>query len=296
MLVGVIPSGSKTYEIYGDFNSSELIEGKLYYHPSTKRLFYYSSTENRSNPRTGYFPVWDGRNIYISKFSCVKYMDTDAIPMSISDMSHNITKSVADEILYKQRRIDSASILKPMISDGDNSFTQCIKGVISAMNVSMIDLVDMSNPHMDEIMIRNYYLALQKISFMRIDKWDVWINIILHLRYIIEVSDDQKVLVSYKHPEQKFDTGIVKFPEIIQSKDDALKKMIKILIIKKNINKKSLQQPGVDDYTINNLITSINGVKPLSAQLFSRFIRMADLSYSIKLYDNQNKLLFEYVE
>ena len=59
-MVGIIPSSNKTFEIYGDFNSSNLVEGKLYYHPSDKRLYFYSLKEKRSNPNTGFFPVWDG--------------------------------------------------------------------------------------------------------------------------------------------------------------------------------------------------------------------------------------------
>ena len=66
-------------------------------------------------------------------------------------------------------------------------------------------------------------------------------------------------------------------------------------MISENITKNTLSGEDVDDYTINNMMTTINGKKALSSQLFSRFIRMAKLSYTITIYDN-DKELFKYKE
>ena len=46
----------------------------------------------------------------------------------------------------------------------------------------------------------------------------------------------------------------------------------------------------VDDYTVNNMMTTLNTKKGLSAHLFSRFIQLSGLSYVIKIYD-QNKMI-----
>ena len=98
MVIGVIPSGSRTYEIHGDFTSDRLIEGQLYYDPNNKRIYYYSLIEKRSNPKTGYFPVWDGKRIYVSKFSNEKYFDKDAIVSDISKLASSISKATAEDI------------------------------------------------------------------------------------------------------------------------------------------------------------------------------------------------------
>lgn len=294
-MIGIIPSSNKTFEIFGDFSAKDLVEGKLYYHPQTKKLYYYSKEQTRSNPTTGYFPVWDGKSIYSSNYSKNKYFDRDAIQTDLDSMCSSINKEVAEEVLYKQRRSDNNEILRPQLSDGDNMFTQCIKGVINSKELTMIDLVDMSSPKLEQKVIENYYSALTKITFMRLDKWNIWINVILHVTYTIEVNKGTKKLLSYEYPKDKFDTGIVKYDNIIASSDDPFKKIIKILMVMENINKNNLRSDDVDDYTINNMITTLNGSKSLSAQLFSRFIRMADLSYTIRIYDN-NKMIFEYRE
>lgn len=294
-VIGIIPSSSKTFEVMGDFNSSDLVEGKLYYHPETKKLYFYSLRETRSNPNTGYFPVWNGRNIYSSNFSKDKYFDKDVVLVGIDQICSTISKEVADDVLYKQRRSDNDEILRPTLSDGDNMFTQCIKGVINGKELTMIDLVDMSSPKLSQKVIENYYSALTKITFMRLDKWNIWINVILHVNYTIEVYKGEKKLLMYQYPEDIFDTGIVKYNDIIGSGDDPFKKIIKILMVMENINKNSLRSQEVDDYTINNMITTISGKKALSAQLFSRFIRMASLSYLIRIYD-EGKEIFQYRE
>jgi len=294
-MIGIIPSNNKTFEVHGSFNTDNPIEGKLYYHPETERLYFYSKKENRANPRTGYFPVWDGKNTYTSNFAIEKYFNKDVTKTDIASMCSRISKDVAKEVLYKQRRSENNEILKPQLADGDNMFTQCIKGVINVKQITMVDLIDMASPLLSPKAIENYYAALIRITFMRLDKWNIWVDDILHLSYKVEVYRDGKKLLTYQYPKNEFDTGIVKYDSIINTQDDPFKKIIKILMIMENITKNSLRSDEIDDYTINNMMTTLNGKKSLSAQLFSRFIRMAKLSYTVTIYDN-GKEIFEYQE
>lgn len=295
MWIGVIPSWNKTFDVYGDFNSEDLIEGKLYYDPETLKLFYYSKQVTRSNPDVGYFPIWDGVNKYESKLTLDKYFNKDIIKIGVDDIASSIDKDTANNVLYKQRRCNNDSILKPQLVDGDNMFTQCIKGIICTKNITMIDLVEMCEPKLSQKQIENYYSALTKITFMRLDKWNIWIDVILHVSYAVQVYNGTKKLLTYKYPGDIFDTGIVKYDTIIKSSDDSFKKIIKILMVMENITKNTLKSDEIDDYTINNMITTLNGKKALSSQLFSRFIRMAGLSYKVLIYDN-DKIIFEYKE
>ena len=64
-MIGIIPSINKTYEVYGDLSSNKFIEGKLYYDKTDGRVYYYSTIETRSNPNTGYYPIWNGKNKFI---------------------------------------------------------------------------------------------------------------------------------------------------------------------------------------------------------------------------------------
>lgn len=296
-MIGIIPSINKTYEVYGDLSSNKFIEGKLYYDKTDGRVYYYSTIETRSNPNTGYYPIWNGKNKFISSFSNKKYFDNDVIKMDIESMSKSIDKTTAEKIIYNQRRSDNTDILDPDITYEDNMFTQCIKGVIKYKKITMIDLIDMANGMLSDKIIENYYIALTKITFMRMDKWNIWIDTILHLRYELIIYKENKQLLSYNYPSNKFDTGIVKYDKVIDTKDDPYKKIIKIIMIMENINKNNLRSKEVDDYTVNNMMTTINGNKSLSAQLFSRFIRMAELSYIVNMYDLHGKdIIFQYKE
>ncbi len=294
-VIGVIPSVDKTFEIYGDLNSSDPIEGKLYYDKETKKLYYYSMVETRSNPSTGYFPIWNGKNKFETKFSKEKYLDKDAIMIDIESINKSVNKELSEFILYQQRKSSSDNELNPIITDGDNIFTQCIKGTISNMKITMVDLIDMGKPKIPQNIIESYYSALTKITFMRYDKWVIWIDSILHINYTIDIYKDNKKILSYKYPSDELDTGIVKYDKVVNVKDDPFKKIVKLLMIIENINKNSLRSDISDDYTINNMITTLNSNKPLSAQLFSRFIRMSNLSYKMTIL-KEGKILFEYKE
>lgn len=296
-MIGIIAGNEKTYEVFGTINDPNPIEGKLYYDPKDNRVYYYSTTNTRSNPTSGYFPIWDGKTFYISKFSNQKYFDKDVTNMDVLVLSSNINKDMADMIKYNQRKSLNDTILKPQISDEDNAFTQCIKGIISKKKITMVDLFDMGCPPLSEKRVESFYSSLNKITFMRMDKFHTWLDVILHMNYTVEVFKDDKLLIKYFYPENKFDTGIVKYSSIINNKtDDPYKKMIRILMLSQNIDKATLKNnEDINDYTINNMMTNINTDKPLSAQLFSRFIRLSGLSYIIKIYES-GKEIFEYSE
>lgn len=293
-MIGTIPSGNKTFEVYGDTSCDNPIEGKLYYDNTDKRLYLYSTIATRSNPDMGFFPIWNGKKFIITRYSNKKYL-TDATTSNINELSMNIDTNTANKVLYNLKRCEDNTILKPSITDEDNFFTQCIKSLINQMNITMVDLLEMSSPIMNQKKMDAYYSSLCKISFMRMDKWHIWIGSIFHMSYTIDVYKKKKRMISYKYPDDVFDTGVVKYNNIIKSKDDPFKKMIKILMIMDNINKNDLKSDIVDDYTVNNMITTINGKNPLSAQLFSRYIHMTKLSFTLKIYD-KGKVVFTYKE
>ena len=295
-MIGIIPSSNKTFEVYGDFNSKNLVEGKLYY-DDDGRLFYYSTTSKRSNPSTGYFPIWDGHDTYFTKFS-VNHNISEVTSMSVSSIANNMNNEKAMDILYRQNKSKDEDVLKPEIKGTDNMFTQVIKAVLLKYKCTIQEIVAMSAPKMSQTAIENLYSSLIKISFMRIERWNVWVDIILHLHYELTVYKENKLLLSYKYPENKFDTGIVNYDSIVGSKSDPFTKIVKILLIMENINKSSIRDlsTDVDSYTVNNMFTTIMSDKPLSAQLFSRFIRITGLSYNIKVYNKENDLLVDYKE
>jgi hypothetical protein len=294
-LIGIIPSINKTFEVYGFMDSEkEPIEGKLYINPINNRLYLYSLIYKRSNPDNGYFPIWDGKLTYCSSYSNHKYLK-DITKISLDDINTNINQNTADRVIYNHRRCENSEILKPEYCNEDNMFTQCIKGVLNKYEYTLVDLVDMSNPPIEEKVLANYYSALNKITFMRLNKWLIWIDNILHMQYIIIVDRDKRELLSYHYPKEIFKTGIINYDSIINTKDDSLKKIIKIIMVMENISKSNLKSKDVDDYTINNMLTTLDSNKSVSAQLFSRFIHMANLSYTVKIFKD-DELILEYKE
>lgn len=295
-MIGIVPSSYNTYEVYGDFDSNDLVEGKLYYNQSDKRLYYYSKTLTRSNPQTGYFPIWNGSKIYESKNSNCKYFDKDAVTPDVNNLGKMINGDAAKTILYRQRLSDNIKQLKPQIVDEDNMFTQIVKGIICEMDITKVDLLELSGGVISDRIIESYYSSLMKVTMMRMDKFHLWMGSILKCHYTISVYRNKKNLLKYEWPKDNFDTGIVKFDTITSTADDPLKKIIKIIMIMNNIEKTTLKSDDVDDYTINNMMTIIHSNKSLSAQIFCRFMRMAKLSFVINVYDINNKHIFTYSE
>lgn len=291
-MIGIIPSVSKTYEVGGFIDKDKYVEGKLYV-DSDGRLYMFSSKCRRPSPDTGYFPIYDGKNKYDSSFANKKYLK-DVTILDLDRISNTIDTEVANDVIIKRKRSEDLEILKPSITEEDNAFTQCVKGVILAKEVTLTDLCILANKRVPDNLIKNYYSALQRIAFMRTEKWNVWIDSILNLSYVLKVYKGNKLVVKYSHPEEKYEAGIIDYEAICQNKDP-LQKIIQIVLVKLNINKNNLKAEDVDDYTINNLITAINSKKPISAQLFSRFIKIAELNYEILLYENK-KMIFKYKE
>jgi hypothetical protein len=218
------------------------------------------------------------------------------ITNDVKSLSKTINKEKAADIIYHQRLALDDKKLNLIIEDEDNMFTQCIKGVINKLNITMVDLCDMGNGLLDYKQIENYYNALSKVTMMRMEKFHVWLSSILMLHYDITVYKDEKKLLKYSWPKDKFNTGVVKYNYVYNEKDDPYKKIVKILMVIENISKSSLKSDDVNDYTINNMMTTLNSNKTLSAQIFCRFIRMTGLSFTMELYNKKNELLFEYNE
>ena len=289
-MVGVIPSASTTFEVISDFNSKNLREGKLYWDPKTKILYYYSQKEQRPCPTTGYFPIWDGTRTFSSSKSKIKKYPEDVLSTDVSVLSKSIDTTLADRVRYLQRKMDQNKKLEPTITPEDNAFTQCIKGIICKLELSMTDLYDMADGKLSEHMIENYYNSLVSINMMRQEKWKVWVDTILHLTYSITVFKPPKQLLLYDSVTDKINTGVVHWDQAVSASDDPLKRITKILIQMENITKASLRRPEIDYYAVNNLFTAINSTKDLSAQLFSRFIHMANLSYTMVIYKDGKEI------
>lgn len=294
-MIGIIPSAQSTFEVYGDFNAKPLIEGKLYYRPSDKRLFYYSKIETRTSPKTGYFPIWDGVHESQSLFANVKYFDKDVITPDVAQLSSTINSTKAKEIVRNQRLSENRTKLQPKINDADNMFTQIIKSVINVMGLTKLELIDKANGYLDENMVENYYASLSKVTMMRLEKFHIWMDKIFHVGYRIIITKDDKEILVYQWPQDIFQTGLVKYDDITKKNDDPYKKIMKILMVKENISKADLHSDVTDDYTVNNMMTTLNGSKSMSAQIFCRFIRLTNLSLTVEVIDN-DKTIFTYKE
>ena len=225
----------------------------------------------------------------MSKYSKEKYL-SDVIAWNVDKMISGIDADVANDIRYKQRISINGATLRPELGSSDNMFTQIIKSILYDKNMSIIDLIDISG--LSENIIESYYSALTKIAFMRLERWNIWINQIFKLSYKLTIRNSNRNLLIYDYPNNIFDCGD-EYPDIINSKDDPFKKAVKIIIEKENITKESLRSEEHDDYTINNIMSTITTNKTLSAQLFSRFMKMANLNYIMEMYED-NKLIFTY--
>lgn len=288
-MLGVIPGINKTYMVE-DYFCDNPIEGKLYADPVDGRIYIYSTKENRSNPSTGFFPIWDGSKKIISQFSNNKTIK-ELISIDLSLLSNSINKNTADMVKTNIANADDKSLLEPQILNEDNIFTQCIKGVIINQKLSLNDIINMADKF-DEKTIQIFYTSLIKITFMRLEKWYAWVNDILKLTYdVIIYKDDQEVL-KYHHPSGVFE---LTDDPLIYSVEDGFKKIIKILINKFHISKDIMKNEDTDEYTINNMWTIILGSKKLSGQIFSRFIKLAGLSCRIDMKKGDT-IIFTYKE
>lgn len=280
-MIGIIPGIHKTF-IVDDYFCETPTEGNLYVDPDSKRVFMYSKVFKRSSAENGFFPVWDGQKKIITPFSNNKTLE-NVIDFDIAKLSSKIDSEKAEQILIEQRKHNSGVLLEPVITNDDNLFTKCIKGTILNLKLSFDDLIEMSYPKLNEKMLNIYYSSLNKTAFMRLNKWHVWVTTILSVGYRITVFDrENSVLVSYEFP-----SGVIAGvnEKLIKSTNcsDPLKQIVKILILLLNISKEQFKTDAVDEYTINNLFTVIGNNKPMSGQIFSRFIILSDLMYQIEV-------------
>jgi len=290
-MIGIVPCSVCTLDVEGEFNDDPT-EGKLYADPTDKRLYYCSRSLTRSCPQTGFFPVWDGHVKYVTRYSNCKYLPDDVILVGLADISSKLTEEVASSIRYRHRKaIANDEILEPMIRENDNMFTQVVKGTITVKKLTIVDLVDMSA--LPESTVHSYYSALIRIAFMRIDRWLSWVDQILRIRYVITVYRGKRRVMSYDYPSDTYEPTITQ-TELL-SEPDQMKRLVKLIMQLESISKTDLCSDEVDDYTVNNMITTLGTNKPLSAQLFSRFTRMAGLTYTVEVRDD-GKLLFTYRE
>ena len=289
-MIGVIPSGKKTFIIEGYLSDASFVEGSLYVDPQDDRIYLYSTTTTRSSASDGYFPIWDGKQKIISSLSNCLYYGKDSI---IATMSKEISSKKADGIRRRQKRSISGGPITFPITNEDNIFTQCIKRILLEREYTLEDLVEQSRPKLSEKIVTNYCAALSKITFMRLDKWHIWLHTILHLSYDVTVYDGKDQICYYREPDI-FDP-VKGYEDILHKKMDPLKKLIRIAMRQLNIEKSDLRSDDVDEYTINNMMTIIMGTKSVSAQLFSRFMRMAQLSFTLKIYD-EDKVILTYTE
>lgn len=300
-VLGIVPTADVTYEVYGPISGGDFVEGKLYFNDKGE-LFYYTTKTTRPNPSTGWFPIWDGNRGYKSLYVKSRKYPKDVIKNDIQELSNSITKDKAEKIIEHSKSVEDTKILEPQIQDGDGMFTQCVKGIINKYHVTISDLYEMAKPAFTRAQIETYYTSLNKIKQMRLNKWDDWMRKILHLHYIMEVYKDKELVIKYEYPIAKvevFHDGkdvTEEYKDIIDQKLDAFKTIIKILMKMYNLDKARLKSDQIDDYTVNNMMTTINADKPVSSQLFSRFMKMARAGFVITIYDIKDKEVFKYQE
>ena len=294
-MLGIIPSASKTFEVGGRIDTNKPVEGKLYY-DETGRLFIYSTSAKRSNPDVGFFPIWDGESTYITKFSNNRNI-SEITDISVGSISNNINKEKASDIKYRQMKSGDEDVLRPSISLTDNMFTQIIKTIICQNNWTMLDISNMCKGKLSSTQLDNLYSSLVKISFMRMERWNIWTDIILRVSYKLTVYKGEKQLLSFTHPGDTFDTGIVKYNNIVKDQMDPFNKTVRILMVMENINKSTIKgNEEVDAYTINNMFTTIMSDKTLSAQIFSRFIKVAKLQFTVEMFNHAGESILTYEE
>lgn len=290
-MLGIFPGKKQTF-IVSDYFNDHMEEGKYYADPKTKFVYLYSTIMKRSTPSYGYFPIYDGKNKIQSTHSKMIHVN-QLVPMDVNQLIQSIDSETAKRIKYDIEVKDYDADLTPSISDEDNVFTQCIKGILIKGKYNLLDLQNLSKPKLDMEKISSYYHSLNKISFMRLSKFEIWLNVIFHMTYRVDIFKSDQCILSYDDKRKKFHPS--EYLSIERSESDPFKKMANILIQMDHITKERLREGGDNDYTINNMLTTIYGEKPISAQLFSRFIRMSGLGFLLQILDKED-VIFSYRE
>lgn len=293
-MLGIYIGKNKTFNVESTIEDCiNFIEGSLYI-DKDDRLYVYSDNEKRSSIKYEFFPIYDGKYKYINNNSNEKYFSKDAIVYDLENIINNIDDNKRKSIYSLQRNCTDNESLNPIITDSDNAFTQCIKSIISLKEYTLVQLSEKS--HLSEAVIKGYYNVLNKIAFMRLDRFMIWIKTILKMSFKFVIKDNNdNIILTYDNDTEKYEYGILSYEDIINSKNDFMKKIIFIIMRMKSLNKSDLYNENTKEYTVNNLLILLNSDKPFSIQLFSRFIKLINYSYDIEVYED-GKSIFVYTE
>lgn len=296
----IVVCKNNTYPVEGMF-SNQMEEGKLYIDPKSKRIYCYTTTTQVVGTASHHFPIYDGKHFFDSVRSYKKY-ESDVISTDVTDMASSISEKDREDMEYRSKAVLYGDILEPEISDSDNIYSQCIKGILLHKKYNLLDLSIMSNPKLTVEEISNLYQSLHKIAFMREKKFMIWMNQILHMDYKVNCYDsnsDQPILIyhsidkRYEFYHKNNDGHREEYDEILKKSWDPFKKMINLIIKMKNYKKADFNINTESAYTINNMMTTIFGDKSVSAQIFSRFMRIINLPFDIVIYDKDD-IVFTY--
>lgn len=296
----IVVCKNNTYPVEGMF-SNQMKEGKLYIDPKSKRIYCYTTTTQVVGNDSYHFPIYDGKHFFDSVRSYKKY-ESDVISTDVTDMASSISEKDREDMEYRSKAVLYGDILEPEISDSDNIYSQCIKGILLHKKYNILDLSIMSNPKLTVEEISNLYQSLHKIAFMREKKFMIWMNQILHMEYKVNCydSDSDRQLLTYHSMDQRYefyrkddDSHKEEYDEILKKSWDPFKKMINLIIKMKNYKKADFNVNTESAYTINNMMTTIFGDKSVSAQIFSRFMRIINLPFDIIIYDKDD-IVFTY--
>ena len=293
---------NNTFPVEGTF-SDHMEVGKLYVDPKSKRIYCFDPINQIVGDKSKYFPIYNGKQFFDSIRSYKKY-ESDIVSTNVQNMANSISEQDKVDMEYRSKAVLYGDILEPEISDSDNIYSQCIKGVLQRKKYNLLDLSMMSKPKLSIDEISNLYQSLHKIAFMREKKFMIWIHQILHMEYrvICFDADGVKKLILYDSKDNTYefiDTKDIyeankKEYESIQKKSwDPLKKIINMIIQLKNYKKSDFNKKTESSYTINNMMTTIFSDKSVSAQIFSRFMRIINLPFEFVIYDDHG-IVFTY--
>ena len=295
----IVVCKNNTYSVEGMF-SNQMEEGKLYIDPKSKRIYCYITTTQVVGDASHHFPIYDGKHFFDSVRSYKKY-ESDVISTDVTDMASSISEKDREDMEYRSKAVLYGDILEPEISDSDNIYSQCIKGILLHKKYNLLDLSLMSNPKLTVEEISNLYQSLHKIAFMREKKFMIWMNQILHMNYKVNCYDvnSEQPLITYHSVDKRYEFHIhnenmqKEYDDILKKSWDPFKKMINLIIKMKNYKKADFNINTESAYTINNMMTTIFGDKSVSAQIFSRFMRIINLPFDIVIYDKDD-IVFTY--
>lgn len=296
----IVVCKNNTYPVEGMF-SNQMEEGKLYIDPKSKRIYCYTTTTQVVGDASHHFPIYDGKHFFDSVRSYKKY-ESDVISTDVTDMASSISEKDREDMEYRSQAVLYGGVLEPEISDSDNIYSQCIKGILLHKKYNLLDLSIMSHPKLTVEEISNLYQSLHKIAFMREKKFMIWMNQIFHMDYEVNCYDtnSDKPLLTYHSIDKRYEFHIPvddahqkEYDDILKKSWDPFKKMINLIIKMKNYKKSDFNIHTESAYTINNMMTTIFSDKSVSAQIFSRFMRIINLPFDIVIYDKDD-IVFSY--